>query len=167
MNYLMHYGIPMRSGRYPYGSGKRPYQNSSNPITRFRMVRAQKSAAKKYAQKKEAEEAKQIHDENKGHVLKSGSASAVLSYQGELTNAELNEAVNRLKLEATLKEYSQKEIQSGMAKVDEIMKGVKTGTQWLKIGTEAYNAMAEIYNATEEGKKNPLTLVGKGGGDKK
>ena len=25
--YLVHYGIPKRSGRYPYGSGERPYQD--------------------------------------------------------------------------------------------------------------------------------------------
>lgn len=26
-NYLIHYGIPKRSGRYPWGSGKRPFQS--------------------------------------------------------------------------------------------------------------------------------------------
>lgn len=28
-NYLMHYGTPQHSGRYPYGSGDRPYQHAS------------------------------------------------------------------------------------------------------------------------------------------
>ena len=28
MNYLIHYGMPRRSGRYPWGSGDRPYQHS-------------------------------------------------------------------------------------------------------------------------------------------
>ncbi len=40
MNYLLHYGIPKRSGRYPWGSGERPYQgdvgyervNRKNPV---------------------------------------------------------------------------------------------------------------------------------------
>lgn len=27
MSYLVHYGIPRKSGRYPFGSGKRPYQS--------------------------------------------------------------------------------------------------------------------------------------------
>lgn len=26
METLMHYGVPRRSGRYPWGSGERPYQ---------------------------------------------------------------------------------------------------------------------------------------------
>ena len=30
-NYLIHYGIPRRSGRYPWGSGERPYQSSGSP----------------------------------------------------------------------------------------------------------------------------------------
>lgn len=37
MSYLLHYGMPRRSGRYPWGSGERPYQSS---------VRKVKSAAK-------------------------------------------------------------------------------------------------------------------------
>jgi hypothetical protein len=28
--YLAHYGTPKHSGRYPYGSGKRPYQHESS-----------------------------------------------------------------------------------------------------------------------------------------
>ncbi|MBO7450642.1 MAG: hypothetical protein J6U54_09755 [Clostridiales bacterium] len=29
---LAHYGTPRHSGRYPYGSGKRPYQNSKEQV---------------------------------------------------------------------------------------------------------------------------------------
>lgn len=29
---LMHYGMPRRSGRYPWGSGKRPYQGQEQPV---------------------------------------------------------------------------------------------------------------------------------------
>lgn len=28
--FLMHYGMPRRSGRYPYGSGENPYQHSGD-----------------------------------------------------------------------------------------------------------------------------------------
>ena len=30
-DYLMHYGMPRRSGRYPYGSGEDPYQQGQRP----------------------------------------------------------------------------------------------------------------------------------------
>lgn len=29
---LMHYGMPRRSGRYPYGSGENPYQHTSGKV---------------------------------------------------------------------------------------------------------------------------------------
>lgn len=32
---LMHYGMPMRSGRYPYGSGENPYQHSGDFLSRI------------------------------------------------------------------------------------------------------------------------------------
>lgn len=34
INELMHYGMPKRSGRYPYGSGKDPYQHSGDFLSR-------------------------------------------------------------------------------------------------------------------------------------
>ena len=39
---LMHYGMPRRSGRYPWGSGKEPYQHSSDFISRVEELRKQK-----------------------------------------------------------------------------------------------------------------------------
>lgn len=31
---LLHYGMPRRSGRYPWGSGKDPYQHSGDFLSR-------------------------------------------------------------------------------------------------------------------------------------
>ncbi|MFR4579755.1 MAG: hypothetical protein ACLT76_09230 [Clostridium fessum] len=31
---LMHYGMPRRSGRYPWGSGDNPYQHSGDFLSR-------------------------------------------------------------------------------------------------------------------------------------
>ena len=31
---LMHYGMPRRSGRYPWGSGENPYQHSGDFLSR-------------------------------------------------------------------------------------------------------------------------------------
>lgn len=39
---LMHYGMPRRSGRYPWGSGKEPYQHSSDFLARVEELRKQK-----------------------------------------------------------------------------------------------------------------------------
>lgn len=155
-NELLHFGIPRRSGRYPWGSGARPFQSGGGPMSK----RQAKKVEKMTPEEREAE---------KQRVLKTGSASEILRYKGELSNQEMQQAVTRLNLEAQLSSLSAKEIESGMQKIDKVMKGVKTGTEWVKIGTDTYNTFAKLYNATEEGQKNPLTLVGEGkkkkGGD--
>lgn len=174
--YLVHGGPG--SGRYPLGSGDRPYQKfegsrgrSSSGISRYIQARkAKKQEAARIKQENErkaAEEAKRRHDANKEKVLRSGKASEVLKYQGELTNQQLQEVINRLDYEAKLKNMSQKEVITAVDKIDQLMKTIKTGTEWVKIGTDTYNALAVIYNATEDGKNKPLTIIGSGSGGNK
>ena len=43
---LLHYGTPMRSGRYPYGSGKDPYQHSGDFLSRIEELKKQKFTMK-------------------------------------------------------------------------------------------------------------------------
>ena len=38
-NELMHYGMPRRSGRYPYGSGEEPYQHGRDFLGRVEEMR--------------------------------------------------------------------------------------------------------------------------------
>lgn len=180
--YLAHGGPG--SGRYPLGSGNRPYQKfekpkqrSSSGIRDYIKSRKAKKAEEKAQKAKYDELKRQLEEEkqrqllkaDKERVLRAGKASEVLRYQGQLTNQELQNVINRINLEADLRELSGKEIQSSMSKIDAIMKDVKTATGWITTATDTYNALAAIYNATEEGKKNPLTLVkkGEGGGKKK
>lgn len=128
---------------------------------------AQKERNEQLRRAMEEEQKKRLHDADKERVLREGTATEVLKYQGELTNQELQNAVNRLNLESSLRGLSQREMKSAMDKIDGIMKTIKTGTEWAKIGTDTYNTFAAIYNATSEGQKKPLTLVGKGDGGKK
>lgn len=184
-NEIYHYGIPRRSGRYPWGSGDRPFQSAKGDIKKVQQrdtgisgyirkkkqekadAAAQKERNEQLRRAMEEEQKKRHHDADKERVLREGSATEVLKYQGELTNQELQNAVNRLTSESKLREFSQNEMKSAIDKVDEIMKFVKTGTDWAKIGTETYNTFASIYNATPEGQSKPLTLVGRGDGGKK
>ncbi len=41
INELMHYGMPRRSGRYPYGSGENPYQHSGDFLSRIDELKKQ------------------------------------------------------------------------------------------------------------------------------
>jgi len=38
---LMHYGMPRRSGRYPWGSGENPYQHSGDFLSRVEELKKQ------------------------------------------------------------------------------------------------------------------------------
>lgn len=178
--YYLSHGGP-GSGRYPWGSGDRPYQRLEGSGQRPRGIsgyirsrkmkkeeeRQQKERNEELRRRLEDEQKKRQHDADKERVLREGTATEVMKYQGELTNQELQSAFTRLNLESQINNLSQKEMKSAMDKVDNIMKTIKTGTEWAKIGTDTYNTIAAIYNATPEGREKPLTLVGKGDGGKK
>lgn len=180
--YYLSHGGP-GSGRYPLGSGDRPYQKfegsrgrSSGGISGYIQSRREKKnqakmkklEAEDQKRKLEAAREKARLDADKERVLRKGTASELMKYQGRLTNQELQSAYTRLNLEAQIKSLSERETRTTMDKIDRIMKNVKVGTEWAKIGTETYNTIASIYNATPTGRESPLTLVGKGsGGEKK
>lgn len=46
---LMHYGMPRRSGRYPWGSGENPYQHSGDFLSRIEELKKQGLAEKEIA----------------------------------------------------------------------------------------------------------------------
>lgn len=173
--YLAHGGPG--SGRYPLGSGERPYQKfegklGGRSLGIFGYIRSRKAKKLEEKQQRERNEElrrrveemkkKQEHELDKARVLREGSATEVLRYQGELTNQELQQAFNRINLESQLRGISERETKTAMDKIDSVMKTVKTGTEWIKIGTDTYNAIAAIYNATPDGKDKPLTIVKKG-----
>lgn len=117
---LYHYGIPRKSGRYPYGSGKEPYQDDpkkrrlnkdeSAPKARSaaKVASAQKNFAKnpetiwskhrKAQAEKQAEKDRQAKEEaaKKAEAAKPASQKAK-----EMTDEELMRAINRLRLEQT------------------------------------------------------------------
>ncbi len=49
MNYLMHYGVPRRSGRYPWGSGENPYQHSGDFLSRIDILKKEGKSEKEIA----------------------------------------------------------------------------------------------------------------------
>lgn len=161
---ICHIGVLRRSGRYPWGSGKRPFQSGGGSAS---SKKTKKELAAEKA--KETRAKNKAREEEKQRVLREGTATEVLGLKSELTTKEMSDALERIRITSQLESYSKKEVQSFMNKVDDVMQGVKTTTNWIKIGTDTYNTLAKLYNATDEGKKKPLTIIsGEGGGkDKK
>lgn len=177
--YLAHGGPG--SGRYPLGSGERPYQkyegsrSGSSGISGYiRSIKAKKEEkrqrkAAQEAQKKEAEEAerRRILEEDKERVLRSGKASEVMRYQGQLTNKELQDVADRLRLENQINGYATSEVKTALDKLKTLQSYTNVGSALAKDGIEIWNSLASVYNSTSEGQKKPLSLVTKGDGGKK
>ena len=167
MSELYHYGIPRRSGRYKWGSGDRPFQSSggvaSGPKKKSnrQYKKEQRAAAKERKRQLEEAEEKRKHDADKARVLREGTPAEVMKYQGELTNKELQEVYTRLDWENKIRNYSKKEVELAIDKMDRVMRNIGKINNWVNTGTDSWNLMASIYNATSEGKKNPLPIVSK------
>lgn len=178
--YLIHGGPG--SGRYPWGSGNRPYQRlegsrrkSSGISGYIKSVKQKKSdkqqqKANVEVQKKATEQAENERKlaADKERVLREGTAAEIMRYQGKLTNKELNEAAERIRLENQLKSYSEKEIKTALDNLKKLQAYSNVGSALAKDGIELWNSFAAVYNVTADGREKPLPLIGKGdGGGKK
>lgn len=146
--------------------GVRLYQNKDGSLTplgkrRYRTdkdfkktVDKQNAAAKARAAKAEkarlAEEQKKLEAE-KERVLKAGSAEELKKYigTGQLSNTELQYAVNRLNLEQSIKSTADKEAEAakGKSKVDKFIDGMDKVTTGVNSAAKMYNTGVNIVNA--------------------
>lgn len=90
-NYLEHYGIPRRSGRYPWGSGSRPFQGDSP---------AAKSSGK----------TKTSGKSGKTGLFKKGKTKTKSSEEdlSEISSEELQKRINRIQLEKQYRDLTTK-----------------------------------------------------------
>lgn len=112
---LYHYGVPRKSGRYPYGSGKEPYQD--NP--KKRRLNKDESAPKAISKRPESIWAKhrRLQAEKRNAELREAKRKAAVRAEEErkkeeaakppsqkakeMSDEELVRAINRLRLEQT------------------------------------------------------------------
>lgn len=158
-NYLMHHGIlGMKWGERngpPYPLGDKMH-SAAEKAAGWRKSLKDKSEAKKKAKKKQAalEKARQTraanekqkklekeYEEKRQQVLRSGKASEVEKYKGQMTNQELRDALNRIQWEGELARYSAAETKSSFDKIDDMMGKVGKMTDWVNKGVNAYNAI--------------------------
>lgn len=162
--YLAHGGPG--SGRYPLGSGDRPYQ-------KFEGAKRKSSGISDYISSKRREkqralEAKKRQEQDKlmadkERVLRSGKASEVAKYKGQLSRQELQETYNRLNLERKISEMSSTEILDNQKLINNVVNNIGKTTEWIAAGAVSYNTLASIYNAmvTDESKKLPTLKISK------
>ena len=112
---LYHYGVPRKSGRYPYGSGKEPYQDNPKKRRLNKDESAPKATSRRpesiwakhrrlQAEKRDAEirEAKRKVAVRAEEERKKEEAAKPPSQKAkEMSDEELVRAINRLRLEQT------------------------------------------------------------------
>lgn len=112
---LYHYGVPRKSGRYPYGSGKEPYQDNPKKRRLNKDESAPKATSRRpesiwakhrrlQAEKRDAEirEAKRKTAVRAEEERKKEEAAKPPSQKAkEMSDEELVRAINRLRLEQT------------------------------------------------------------------
>lgn len=112
---LYHYGVPRKSGRYPYGSGKEPYQDNPKKRRLNKDESAPKATSRRLesiwakhrrlqAEKRDAEirEAKRKAAVRTEEERKKEEAAKPPSQKAkEMSDEELVRAINRLRLEQT------------------------------------------------------------------
>lgn len=127
VNELYHHGILGQKW------GIRRFQNKDGSLT---------SAGKK-RYKAESESSTETDEERRQRIIKSGNQKEVLKAANELSNAELKEAIERIKLNEELKNVSFNKFQNGQKKVDSVMHTVTSTTQ---AATSIYN-VARAFNS--------------------
>lgn len=160
---LYHYGIAGRSGRYPWGSGGRPYQrlekpkNKVNIIKRIKNRKTEKNRIEKEKEKKKIIEEKQKLEKDKERILSSGTPSEIINYKEKigLTNQELQEALNRVKITEELKKFAAKEVKTGWDVMNDTANKLKNVNILTVAGIEAYKNFNTIIKFIDEASKEP------------
>lgn len=121
-DYLMHGGPG--SGRYPAGSGKRPWQHRGiqGIISRRKEKKQQKQYEKNREtlrkKREESERQKNFRERDKARAIAEGDATGILKYRTELSNQELRSALERVELNAKINNFAKSELNKSWQRMD-------------------------------------------------
>ena len=191
---LVHYGMPRRSGRYPWGSGKDPYQRSSDFLSRIEELtkaglsekeiadsmgltttqyRVQKSLAKDERRSVEVARAKGLRE--KGYSLKEiakemgyANDSSIRSLLDEGAESRMNQSKNTANLlRKQVDEKGMIDVGTGVEKELNISKE-KLNQALYMLELEGYNVYGRgVPQATNPGKQTNVRILCKPGIDHK
>ena len=120
--------------------GIRRFQNKDGSLT--------PEGKKRYGDKDEdSDKTPETPEERKARILRSGTAEEVMKYQGQLTNKELNDAVQRIRIENELNQITASQRTRGIDKFKKVMDDVDTIRGGVEKGLSAWNTVAKINNS--------------------
>lgn len=176
---LEHYGMPRRSGRYPWGSGEDPYHHGAsapggrqierrggNVISRFRKKRqAAKQAESDRKRQAEENERKAVEAEDKARresekkaAIASGDPRRIADHISEMSTAELNDALARANALRNLNDLEAKANPAAKSRADIAIERLDKANKFASTGIDTWNNVAKIYNAFN-GDEDDLPLI--------
>lgn len=167
-NELLHYGMPRRSGRYPYGSGDRPYQSTGGQkrgirgaIQRRKDKKNAKAAELLEREAEKQEKIKRAYEGKREEILRKGTAADVLRLHEKvtLTTQEIQTALNRINWETQLRNAVLKEQDASFDKVDRLVKKAGKMSDWGDVGIKIWDQIASVYNAGEDSKDKKMPYI--------
>lgn len=133
MAYIEHYGIPRRSGRYPWGSGDRPYQGSE-PKAKAVKAKIDKALTPSIKQGKDKpsispaekvlKETSKINDSSKELIKRKEEIRRRKTKREDLsqyTNEELQKKIQRMNLERQYSTLTDNDINPGYQKTMDVL----------------------------------------------
>lgn len=133
------------AGRARYRAGSEANATRSDRKFAAKINRGREKARAEALEKARIAKAeKKQHDEDKERVLREGTAKEVLKYANEISNKELNDALNRIKWTNELNSISKQEMEKGWKAVDDVMKKVGMINNWTSTGINAYKNADQV-----------------------
>lgn len=105
----------------------------------------QQAAPKEQPKQQERPETPEEHKAKREAAIKSGDPNKIRKYRDELTNDELQKAINRVSLNKQLAAIDVPP--SAFDKIDKAMKTVDKITNWVGTGIKVYNTAATVHNS--------------------
>lgn len=122
-------------------------KNAAATKKKIDRLEARKAALEKKKSEPEEKEPKETYEEAKARAIKSGSATEVLKYKGDLTKAEMQSISERLNWERNISSISDSETVPGKSRAEKIFETTGKVTEYVQTGAKAWNMFANIYNA--------------------
>lgn len=145
-----------KAGAATVKAGKATVQAAKNANAKSKAKKAAKVEAERQARVEE-------YQRNKENAINSGDSKYARDHFNELSDQEVNTLLNRLDLSKKVDKANH--VMTKEEKIDEVMRKITKGKDWVEKGTNAWNSVAKIYN-TMNG-DDPLPVIGENYADTK
>lgn len=158
---LYHSGVKHRSGRFPWGSGKRPFQGEGGVKEGFKKIKPYfepdlkegKGKENKSAAEKAAQQTSKVFDSvsnmnrSLSNYFASGNDIKLYSQAKKMSDSELRTIINRRNLERQYVQAMQDPVtQRGYDRTNLVLQTLSTGAAIAGAGATIYSAGRTIYN---------------------